>query len=369
MKCSAEFNWQWNQAETRRKSIGRSHRQRHRSRSQASFLDDFSELLNNDRPLAVIGPLLSKNLPVMAELARALTHPAVHADGDPAQRQTARQLYIQYRADLSTAGQTNRGLCHQASTASADSASCIPIPPMAARWPVCSPRKCANMTAKIIAIESYKEGESDVGAQFKRMKAEDLKKYGLVRAGGSDETERETDQARQESALYAGLRRDLHSRPRADVGLIAAQLNFHDMKVPFLGAMDGTHRTLPARPIRRLMEPYSSTAFCGQPQPDRAGFCRSGIKNDSKPPRPFSPCRATMPRRLVHRCGSKKAPPPGRRARSTDRPAGLSFPGRTGGVRTGRDTEPAALSHTGQTGPISAGRLTGGRSGHTPSLQ
>ena len=35
----------------------------------ASFLDDFSELLNTDRPLAVIGPLLSKNLPVMAELA------------------------------------------------------------------------------------------------------------------------------------------------------------------------------------------------------------------------------------------------------------------------------------------------------------
>ncbi len=37
--------------------------------SQASFLDDFSQLLFNDRPVAVIGPLLSKNLPVMAELA------------------------------------------------------------------------------------------------------------------------------------------------------------------------------------------------------------------------------------------------------------------------------------------------------------
>ena len=33
----------------------------------ASFLDDFSELLSNDRPLAVIGPLLSKHLPVMAQ--------------------------------------------------------------------------------------------------------------------------------------------------------------------------------------------------------------------------------------------------------------------------------------------------------------
>ena len=33
---------------------------------------------------------------------------------------------------------------------------------------------------EIIAIESYKEGDSDVGAQLKRMKAEDLKKYGLA---------------------------------------------------------------------------------------------------------------------------------------------------------------------------------------------
>src|SRR6476620_7380173 len=32
---------------------------------------------------------------------------------------------------------------------------------------------------EIIAIESYKEGDSDIGAQVIRMKTEDLKKYGL----------------------------------------------------------------------------------------------------------------------------------------------------------------------------------------------
>src|SRR4029079_4344403 len=42
-----------------------------------SFLDDFSELLNTDRPLAVIGPLLSKNLPVMAELAERAHIPLI----------------------------------------------------------------------------------------------------------------------------------------------------------------------------------------------------------------------------------------------------------------------------------------------------
>ena len=43
----------------------------------ASFLDDFSGLLNTDRPLAVIGPLLSKNLPVMAELAERAHIPLI----------------------------------------------------------------------------------------------------------------------------------------------------------------------------------------------------------------------------------------------------------------------------------------------------
>ena len=34
------------------------------------FLDDLSTLLNDERPLVVIGPMLSKNLPVMAEMAQ-----------------------------------------------------------------------------------------------------------------------------------------------------------------------------------------------------------------------------------------------------------------------------------------------------------
>ena len=42
-----------------------------------SFLEDLSSLLNDDRPLAVIGPVLSKNLPVMAELAERTKIPLI----------------------------------------------------------------------------------------------------------------------------------------------------------------------------------------------------------------------------------------------------------------------------------------------------
>ncbi|MDH4327801.1 MAG: penicillin-binding protein activator, partial [Nitrospira sp.] len=41
------------------------------------FLDDLSALLTEDRPLVVIGPMLSKNLPVMAELAQRTRIPLI----------------------------------------------------------------------------------------------------------------------------------------------------------------------------------------------------------------------------------------------------------------------------------------------------
>jgi ABC-type branched-subunit amino acid transport system substrate-binding protein len=89
---------------------------------------------------------------------------------------------------------------------------------------------------EIIAIESYKEGDSDVGAQLKRMKAEDLKKYGLaiqvdpLKVGGKLTK-------LDKKVLYTpGFDAVFIPGRAADVGLIAAQLNFHDMKVPFLGS-------------------------------------------------------------------------------------------------------------------------------------
>src|SRR5262249_36919042 len=42
---------------------------------RASFLDDLAQLMTDDRPIAVIGPLLSKSLPVMAELAERTRTP------------------------------------------------------------------------------------------------------------------------------------------------------------------------------------------------------------------------------------------------------------------------------------------------------
>ena len=82
---------------------------------------------------------------------------------------------------------------------------------------------------------SYKEGDSDIGAQLKRMKAEDLKKYGLAVPVDPTKVGGKFTKLDKKILYTPGFDAVFIPGRAADVGLIAAQLNFHDMKVPFLG--------------------------------------------------------------------------------------------------------------------------------------
>ncbi|MEO6111878.1 MAG: penicillin-binding protein activator [Nitrospiraceae bacterium] len=201
----------------------------------ASFLDDFSELLNTDRPLAVIGPLLSKNLPVMAELAErahiplitpAATLPNVRRLGNY-MFSTALTYSLQAKriAAYAIKEQGFRRFCilHPDTTYGRELARLFA-------------QEVRQHEGEVIAIESYKEGEADVSAQLKRMKAEDLKRYGL--SVPVDETKLTGKLTKLDKKIFYTPGFDAIFIPgrAADAGLITAQLNFHDMKVPFLGA-------------------------------------------------------------------------------------------------------------------------------------
>lgn len=200
-----------------------------------SFLDDFSELLNTDRPLAVIGPLLSKNLPVMAELAErahiplvtpAATLPNVRRLGDYV-FSTALTYELQAKriAVYAIKEQGFRRFCilHPDTTYGRELARLFA-------------QEVRRSEGEVIAIESYKEGEADVGAQLKRMKAEDLKRYGL--SVPVDQTKLTGKLTKLDKKVFYTPGFDAIFIPgrAADAGIITAQLNFHDMKVPFLGA-------------------------------------------------------------------------------------------------------------------------------------
>ena len=200
----------------------------------ASFLDDFSELLNTDRPLAVIGPLLSKNLPVMAELAErahiplitpAATLPNVRRLGNYVfSTALTYQLQAKRIASYAIKEQGFRRFCilHPDTTYGRELARLFA-------------QEVRQHEGEVIAIESYKEGEADVSAQLKRMKAEDLKRYGL--SVPLDQTKLTGKLTKLDKKIFYTPGFDAIFIPgrAADAGIITSQLNFHDMKVPFLG--------------------------------------------------------------------------------------------------------------------------------------
>lgn len=202
--------------------------------SQASFLDDFSSLLDNDRPIAVIGPLLSKNLPVMAELAERSRTPLLTPTATlPNVRRlgsftfsTALTYQLQARriAAYATGELGFRRFCilHPDTVYGREMARLFT-------------QETRQRDGEIIAIESYKEGDSDVGAQLKRMKDEDLKKYGLAVPVDPTKIGGKLTKLDKKVLYTPGFDAIFIPGRASDVGLIAAQLNFHDMKVPFLG--------------------------------------------------------------------------------------------------------------------------------------
>jgi branched-chain amino acid transport system substrate-binding protein len=201
----------------------------------ASFLDDFSGLLNTDRPLAVIGPLLSKNLPVMAELAERAHIPLITPS---ATLPNVRRLgnYV-FSTALTFQLQAKR-IAGYAIKEQGFRRFCILHPDTAYG------RELARLFAQevrqhegeVIAIESYKEGEADVSEQLKRMKAEDLKKYGLSVPVDQTKLTGKLTKLDKKILYTPGFDAVFIPGRAADAGLITAQLNFHDMKVPFLGA-------------------------------------------------------------------------------------------------------------------------------------
>jgi ABC-type branched-subunit amino acid transport system substrate-binding protein/outer membrane protein assembly factor BamD (BamD/ComL family) len=203
--------------------------------SQASFLDDFNYLLTYDRPIAVIGPLLSRNLPVMSELAERSRIPLLTPT---ATLPNVRRLgSFTFSTALTYQLQAKR-IATYATAELGFQRFCILHPDTAYGRELARlfNEEVRQRGGEIIAIESYKEGESDVGAQLKRMKAEDLNKYGLAVTVDPENTGEKLTKHDKKILYTPGFDAIFIPGRASDVGIIAAQLNFYDMRVPFLGS-------------------------------------------------------------------------------------------------------------------------------------
>lgn len=199
------------------------------------FLDDLSALLTEDRLLAVIGPMLSKNLPAMAEMAQKTRVPLITPAATlPNVRRLGNYLFS---TSLTYALQAKR-IAAYATNEQGYRRFCILHPDTVYG------RELARLFAQevrqhdgeIIAIESFKEGETDFGPQIKRLKAEDLKKYGLSVPVDPSRPPGKPIGKNEKRLLYTpGFDAIFVPSRSHEIGLIAAQLAFHDMKVPLLG--------------------------------------------------------------------------------------------------------------------------------------
>ncbi|MGQ0810843.1 MAG: ABC transporter substrate-binding protein [Nitrospiraceae bacterium] len=201
---------------------------------RAAFLSELSDLLLEDRPLAVIGPLLSKNLPVMAEMAERTKIPVITPAATlPNVRRLGNYLFS---TALTYSLQAKR-IVDYATRESGYGRFCILHPD------TIYGRELARLFAQevqkrdgeIIAIESYKEGDTDFGPQLKRLKAEDLKKYGTAIPIEPTQDGKIPGKRTKQVFYTPGFDAVFLPGRHAEVGLIAAQLAFHDMKVPLLG--------------------------------------------------------------------------------------------------------------------------------------
>lgn len=199
------------------------------------FLDDLSSLLTDDRPLVVIGPMLSKNLPVMAEMAQRTKIPLITP---AATLPNVRRLGSYLFSTSLTYGLQAERIATYAIKDQGYRRFCILYPDTIYGRELARlfAQEVRRQEGEIIAIESFKEGDTDFSPPISRIKAEDLKKYGLAVPIDPSKTTKKPANRNNKRMLYTpGFDAIFIPSRSGDIGLLTAQLSYHDMRVPLLG--------------------------------------------------------------------------------------------------------------------------------------
>ncbi len=199
------------------------------------FLDDLSTLLHDDRPLIVIGPMLSKNLPVMAEMAQKTRIPLITPAATlPNVRRLGSYLFS---TALTYGMQAERIATYAAKEQSFRRFGILyPDTVYGRELGRLFAQEVQRLDGEIIAMEAFKEGDTDFAPQIQRLKAEDLKKYGLAVPVEVPHPTGKPLSRNEKRVLYTpGFDAIFIPSRSKEIGLLAAQLAFHDIKVPLLG--------------------------------------------------------------------------------------------------------------------------------------
>lgn len=186
-----------------------------------------AEAIAEYKPLAVIGPLFSRDLPLVAELAEKtetpfLTPTAAMAD--------VRRLGTYLFNTATSFSQQARRLADYAVQYLGYTRFCILHPDSAYGQELARlfAQETRQLGGEIVAAESYKETETDFGNQIRRLKTEDLKRHGRARTVPMSKGGVRVVYEPGFDAVFLPGR-------SSQIGLLTSQLLFYDVKVGFLG--------------------------------------------------------------------------------------------------------------------------------------
>ena len=193
---------------------------------QKQLIIELDDLLEDYRPVAVLGPLLTRNLKVVAPAADArdivfFTPTATYSEV----QRLGRSLF--------NAGVNHRDLvqdvAEQAIVRSGWKRLCILAPQDAYGDEMVKVfiDEITRLGGELIASDTYNTKDNDFGPAIKRLKAADLKKYGKLAT---------TSKKRKSAKNYIpGFDAIFVPGDVEKVALLAGQLHFHGMPVPILG--------------------------------------------------------------------------------------------------------------------------------------
>jgi len=203
---------------------------------KSSFRSEVADLIAEYHPLAVIGPLLSRELQAAAAVAEDEDTPFVTP---AATLPDVRRLGAYLFSTTLTYQQQATRLADYAVTRMGYRRFCIlhPESPYGLELARLFSQEVKQRGGTIIAAEPYKESDTDFSAQIKRLKAEDLKREGTAETT-------QTSKGATRIIYQPGFDAVFLPGSYAQAALIAPQLLFHDVKVPFLGSSGWNNQEL-----------------------------------------------------------------------------------------------------------------------------
>lgn len=199
------------------------------SESDKVFLrSELYELIDRHRPLAVIGPMRSREVEKLAELAERTETPFVTPS---ATLLDVRRFGNYVFSTAVTYSLQARRLADYALGRRGFYQFCIlhPDTQYGRELSRLFSQEVRQRGGAIVAVESYPERATDFGPQIRRMKAIDLQRDGLL-------TETTNEEGETRPVYTPGFDAIFIPGTAEEVALIAPQLLFYDIRVPLLGA-------------------------------------------------------------------------------------------------------------------------------------